>query len=184
MSVVTTLPHGRPLTYDDLASMPDDGHRYELLDGMLIVSPAPRSLHQVIVLELAVVLRAAATSDVITLVAPLDVVLADDTVLQPDVLVARRSDLNERNLAGAPLLAVEVLSPSTRRMDLWTKRMRYEAAGTLAYWVVDPDQPSLTAWDLRGGRYDQVAHVVGHEAYDAVVPFPVRVAPAELLGGG
>jgi Uma2 family endonuclease len=86
------------------------------------------------------------------LVAPLDVVLADDTVVQPDVLVARRDDFTERDLPVAPVLAVEVLSSSTRRIDVSLKRARYEAAGCPSYLVVDPDRPSLTARVLQEGR--------------------------------
>ena len=129
MAVMTTLPHGRPLTRADLAGMPDDGHRYELVDGVLVVSPSPRPRHQRVVGELFVLLRAACPADLEVFVAPLDVVLAEDTLLIPDLLVTRRSDLDETSLPAAPVLAVEVLSPSTRRVDLMLKRSRCEAAG-------------------------------------------------------
>lgn len=66
--------------------------------------------------------------------APLDVVLAIDTVLEPDVVVAARADFTERNLPAPPLLAIEVLSPSSRQIDLMLKRSRLEAAGCPAYW--------------------------------------------------
>jgi hypothetical protein len=72
-------------------------------------------------------------------------------VLPPDLLVARRTDTTERNLPMAPVLAIEVLSPSTRLIDLNLKRARYEAAGCSAYWVVDPELPALTAWEQRDG---------------------------------
>ncbi|MFD1506389.1 Uma2 family endonuclease [Georgenia yuyongxinii] len=104
-----------------------------------------------------------------------------DTVLQPDVLVARRSDLSERDLPAPPVLAVEVLSPSTRLIDLHLKRARYEAAGTPSYWVVDPDEPALTAWELIEGRYVRVAHVAGEETFTATAPFAVDVRPADLI---
>ena len=177
-----TLPHGLPLTRADLDAMPDDGHRYELIDGVLIVSPSPARRHQRAVLELAVLLRDACPDGMEVLVAPFDVALADDTVLIPDVLVARERDLTERDLPAAPVLAVEVLSPSTRRFDLMTKRSRYEAAGTNSYWVADPDVPSLTAWELdERGVYQQVAQVVGDETFDAIRPFAVSVVPASLV---
>ncbi|TRW44257.1 Uma2 family endonuclease [Georgenia yuyongxinii] len=89
--------------------------------------------------------------------------LAEDTVLQPNVLVAERANLTERDLAAAPVLAVEVLSPSTRLIDLTLKRVRYEAAGTSSYWVVDPEEPAVTAWELVTGRYVEVADVTGTE---------------------
>src|SRR6266511_3986985 len=130
MSVVSTLlPHGRPLTRADLDRMPDDGHRYELVDGILVVSPSPRRAHQRAVYRLWQLLNEACPPDFEVLGAPFDVVLADDTVMIPDVIVARRIDLTERDLPAAPVLAVEVLSPSTRRFDLMLKRSRFEAAG-------------------------------------------------------
>lgn len=176
------LPRSRPLTREDLEAMPDDGHRYELVDGVLVVGPAPSPQHQVVLLELYALLREHCPADLIVLVAPLDVALGESTVMQPDLLVARRSDLTERDLPTAPVLAVEVLSPSTRRFDLMLKRSRFEAAGCPAYWVVDPDEPSLRAWELREGTYIEVGHAVGAEPYRAARPFPVGITPAALVG--
>jgi Uma2 family endonuclease len=172
------------LTVADLESMPDDGHRYELIDGTLIVSPAPTPRHQYVLAELNDRMRAACPrdSDLMVLFAPLDVVLSIDTSLQPDLLVTRRSDLTDRNLPKAPLLAVEVLSPSTRLVDLNLKRARYEAAGCASYWVVDPVEPSLTAWELRDGEYVEVASVSDEEEFAATSPYPVVVVPANLAG--
>ena len=181
MSAVTTLPWSGPFSRSDLESMPDDGHRYELIDGVLVVTPAPRWLHQRAVRKLVVLLDASCPPDREVLTAPFAVVLAEDTELQPDILVARVADLTDRGLPTAPVLAIEVLSPSTRRFDLHTKRARYEAAATPSYWVVDPDEPSLTAWDLVDGRYIQQAHVAGDESYDARLPFLVRVTPRALV---
>jgi len=181
MEIVTTLPWSRPLTRADLDAMPDDGHRYELIDGALIVTPSPSAMHQIVVVELIALLHKHCPSDLQVFVAPFDVVLADDTVMQPDVLVARRLDLTERDLPTAPVLSVEVLSPSTRRIDLTLKRSRLEAAGCAHYWVVDPMEPSLTAWQLQGGAYAEVARVVGEDAYTAKQPFPVTLRPGELV---
>ena len=109
MDAVTTLPRGRPLTRDDLESMPDDGHRYELIDGSLIVTPAPSVDHQRVLAALHLLLHAACPPDLEVLFAPVDVALAEDTVMQPDLLVARRRDLTQRDLPRAPALAVEVI---------------------------------------------------------------------------
>jgi Uma2 family endonuclease len=175
------LPWGAPLTEDDLATMPDDGHRYELLDGTLLVTPAPNENHQTCVTSLVVLLRSARQPGQKVLVAPFDVRLSRLTVLEPDVLVARKADLTPARLEGPPLLAVEVLSPSTRRIDLGSKRLAYEAAGVPAYWLVDPDVPSLTVLELDAGRYVERATVAGDEAYQATFPFEVTVVPARLL---
>lgn len=176
-----TLPQSRPLTAADLESMPDDGHRYELIDGTLIVTPAPVPRHQIVVGELYLLLRRSCPDDLRVLLAPLDVVLAVDTVVQPDLLVTRRSDLSERNLPTAPLLAVEVVSPSTRLVDLNLKRARYEQAGCPSYWVVDPDVVSLTAWELQDQRYVEVAHVINDEMFRTCLPYPLQFLPADLL---
>jgi Uma2 family endonuclease len=182
MTSVTMLPRGLPFTRADLETVPDDGHRYELIDGVLIVSPAPRPRHQHVVLNLAIALKMARPSaEFHVLTAPLDVVLADDTVLQPDVLVARAADFTERDLPKAPLLAVEVLSASTRRVDQLLKPSRLEAAGCPAYWFVDPDTPSLRALTLRSGSYVDHAYVEGDETFQATTPYPVTFSPADLL---
>jgi Uma2 family endonuclease len=182
MTAVIALPQSRPLTRDDLAAMPDDGHRYELLDGTLIVSPAPKPRHQEAVASLLVLLRQAAPRSLQVLTAPLDVALANDTVLQPDLLVARRDDFTEVDLPTAPLLAVEVLSPSTRRFDLLLKRDRFRSAGCPSYWVVDPDEPSIIAWDLIGDDYVEVGRAMGIERLRVARPIRVVITPADLVG--
>jgi hypothetical protein len=65
-------------------------------------------------------------------------------------------------------------------VDLTLKRSRYDAAGCPAYWVLDPDEPSLTAWELRDGRYVEVASVAGDDTFEASRPFAVRVTPSEI----
>jgi Uma2 family endonuclease len=183
MGTVTTLPQSRPLTRADLDAMPDDGHRYELIDGSLIVTPTPGHLHQRAVLELAIRLRSGCPADVEVLIAPFDVALAEDTIMQPDVLVARRRDITRRDLPVAPVLAVEVLSPSTRRIDMALKRSRLEAAGCAHYWVVDPLEPAIMAWRLEGGAYVQGGRATGDECFAVRHPYPLELTPAELVAG-
>jgi Uma2 family endonuclease len=116
--------------------------------------------------------------------APFAVQPSETTELQPDVLVARDEDLTEKNLP-APLLAVEVLSPSSVLKDLNLKKAAYQRMGVPSYWVVDPRTPSLTVFELDGTgfRYQVVAEVTGDKSFDATQPFAVHVVPAELLGG-
>ncbi|HMR48908.1 MAG TPA: Uma2 family endonuclease [Arachnia sp.] len=174
------LPYGRELTRADLDSMPDDGHRYELIDGLLIVSPGPRYGHQDVLGELYVLIREAASAGLKVLFAPFDVVLAEDTVIQPDLLVAPREAFTEKDLPTAPLLAVEVLSPSTRGVDLLLKKDRLQRAGCAHYWVVDPNEPSIVAWSLVDGVYREVACASGAGVFEVVEPFPVCFSPASL----
>lgn len=179
MVTMTVLPRGRPLTRADLEQMPDDGHRYELLDGALLVTPAPSVRHQHVLGRLYAVLDKACAADLLVLFAPVDVPLTEHTVLQPDLLVVRKEDvLAERPLR--PLLAVEVLSPSTRRLDLTVKREALEASGCPSYWTVDPEAAELRAWELREGRYVEVAHLTADEAFVFTHPFVVGLAPAQL----
>lgn len=181
MGTVTVLPRGRALTRRDLERVPDDGHRYELVDGTLIVTPAPSTRHQTASLRLALVLAEHCPAGLRLLYAPFDVALDEHTVLQPDLLVARRSDFTDRDLPVAPLLAVEILSPSTRRVDLTLKWSRFEAAGCPSYWAVDPDEPSITVWQLQGEEYVEVAHAVGVEQIDVNAPYPLTITPADLV---
>jgi Uma2 family endonuclease len=174
-----------PYTRADLERTPDDGRRYELIDGHLYVSAAPGWMHQRAAFELAVLLRSARQSGVEVVPGPFAVGFADDTEFQPDIIVGRVEDFTEREIT-RPLLVVEVLSPSTRLVDLTKKRVRFEAGGIPSYWVVDPiarpAEASLVAWQFGDeGTYRQAARVVGHEAFETDVPFPVRVIPADLV---
>ena len=120
MTTVTTLPStSRPLTRRDLEALPDDdGRRWELVDGTLFVSPAPSHRHQTVLGNLHLLLRAACPPGLQVVLAPFAVALADNREVQPDLLVAERDRFLAKELPGPPLLAVEVLSPSTRRVDL------------------------------------------------------------------
>jgi len=175
--------------FDAIRDAADDGHRYELIDGVLVVTPGPRYHHQEASGNLYLLVRKALPDGLVVLYAPFDVALADDTVMQPDLLVARRSDFNERDIVVAPLLAIEVLSPSTRSFDLHTKKDRLRRAGCAHYWVVDPDRerPSITAWRLVPGSGEDEAtyDVVGTAAGDGELaldePLPVTIVPRRLV---
>ena len=181
MGAMTALTDGRVFTQADLDAMPDDGNRYELVDGLIVVTPSPSPAHQGISLELSIRLRQACPQALRVRTAPLDVVLGAHTVIQPDLLIADPATFTDRRVVGAPKLAVEILSPSTRLYDLNTKKSALERAGCPAYWVVDPSGPSITAWELRDGRYIQTQHVTGDETFSAETPFQVSFRPAELL---
>jgi len=182
MSVMTMLPRGRGLTVDDIEAMPDDGNRYELIDGVLVVSPAPAARHQRAVFQLWRLLEDAAPPHLWVMGAPFDVILGPRTWVEPDVLVAPKADFDEKRLPVPPLLAAEVLSPSTALTDLNVKFERYRAAGIASYWVVDPVEVRLIAWELRGDRYVEVADVSGDTSWTATSPFGVEIMPAKLVG--
>jgi Uma2 family endonuclease len=125
-------PPGQLFTVDELDRMPADGRRYELLDGVLIVSPRPRLLHQEVAIELAVELRAACPAHLRVIPEPA-VQLTRITEFDPDIVVFRRELLREAKVTEPPLLIVEVRSPSTALIDLNRKKTAYEQFGVSSY---------------------------------------------------
>ncbi|MGH9067666.1 MAG: Uma2 family endonuclease [Acidimicrobiales bacterium] len=172
----------RPLDLEDLFATPEDGNRYEVLDGALVMTPPPGTDHQGVVLELAVVLlRAARPLGFRVLPAPVAWRIGPGQVPEPDLVVAAPEVITKRAVEGPPVLVVEVLSPTGRDRDLSEKRRIYARGGAPTYWIVDPAEPSLTVLRLAGDHYDEEATVVGASAYLTEDPFPVRVVPADLL---
>jgi Uma2 family endonuclease len=168
-------------TLADLDALPDDGSQYELVDGIYLVTPSPTLLHQVAAAELSYALRQKCPAGYRVIQAPMDYRPTSGRSLQPDVIVATRDDPGPDALRLPLLLAVEVLSPATRSKDLVLKRNLYEEAGVAAYWIFDPEAKILTVLELENSRYVERAVVKAEEAYDAEIPFPVRISPSELL---
>jgi Uma2 family endonuclease len=179
------LAEGRPFTVHDLEAMPDDGRRYEIIDGMLLVTPAPGWSHQEMSAALYVVLHAACPPELRVLLAPFALRTAPTNEVQPDVLVARYNDLTEACLPVAPVLVAEALSLSTQLNDRNTKKAHYERLGVPSYWLLNPVQPgALEVHELdEQGRYQLMATVTGDEVFVAHQPFPVQICPARLLDG-
>jgi Uma2 family endonuclease len=180
MGTMTAIETQGRFTRADLDAMPDDGRRYELLDGAIIVTPAPSRDHQRAVLRTARLLDDASPPDMEAFVAPLDTVLPTGDVLEPDVLVVSRDHPHAKDVTEVPLLAVEVLSPSSRRRDVGDKLTAYRDAGVPSYWVIDPVNPRLRAWQLQDGEYVEVANIGGDEEWTAEAPFPVTFRPVDL----
>ena len=150
------------LTYADYCLTPDD-ERYELLDGELIVAPAPNSAHQRIDIRLGVLLHLFVNEgnlgEVFT--APYDVVLSETDVVQPDLLFISNEHayiITPANAHGAPDLVVEILSPSTAERDRTFKRALYARYGVHEYWLVDPETRTVTVLLLDDGVFAEVAH--------------------------
>lgn len=180
---MTVMPRDHAWTVDDLAHTPDDGLRYELVDGVLLVSAAPSTLHQIVLVELVALLRSCCPAQARALVAPTDYQPTRTRSLQPDVLVAWRRDVGDVSITAPLLLAVEVLSPSSRSVDLLLKHGLYEESGVAAYWVVDPLVPSIQAWVLSDGHYVDAGYAEGGQALHVEQPFPVTVTPQDLVDG-
>ncbi len=158
----------RPIfSAEDLAQMPDDGKRYEVLEGDLAVSPSPNPQHQRIVLRCASffqTLEQLGLGQVFT--APLDVVFDHHNVVEPDVLFVCQEHLNivtDVNIQGPPDVAVEILSPGTRERDLTVKVRLYARFGVPEYWIVDPDNQTLTVYRLTADGYQPWGPYFPHE---------------------
>jgi Uma2 family endonuclease len=164
------------LTYEDYAALPADGRRYEVHDGELSVTPAPSPQHQMVSRNLFTVLhhhvRTKGLGEV--LYAPLDVILAETAIVQPDIVYLDRTRLgaiSRRGIEGAPTLVVEILSPSTTLIDRSTKRRLYARHGVPYYWLVDPEGRAIEALVLGPEGYALAVRASGDEPL-ALPPFP------------
>jgi Uma2 family endonuclease len=145
------MPVDIRLTYDDYCLLPNDGKRYEIIDGELFVTPSPNFGHQIVVTRLTRYLSAFVEDNHLGLVfvSPFDVVFSQFDVVEPDILYvskARAEVLTKKNVQGAPDLVVEVISPSTADIDRTTKLKLYARFGVEEYWIIDPDGPSATVY--------------------------------------
>ena len=137
-------------TAEMVRQLPDDGNRYEVVHGELLVTPAPRFDHQLLVSRLAVAIAKYLDQEPvgIMLTSPADISWGRDVLVQPDVFVVPHDEAKSREWSRirSLLLVVEVLSPSTARADRFTKRHRYQEAGVPLYWIVDGDEQRIEVW--------------------------------------
>jgi Uma2 family endonuclease len=156
----------RPLTYDDLPQTADDGSRYEIIGGELLVSPSPTTQHQRLVFLLARIIADFVDEHRLGMVlpGPVDVRLGVHTVVVPDLLFVRTERLEIIKSAfveGAPDLIVEVASPSTRGRDAVQKAAAYAEAGVPEYWLPDPETRTFRMLVLHDGVYRDAEPVDG-----------------------
>ena len=157
----------RKLDYSDYVATPDDGKRYEILDGDLCVNPSPSPLHQRVSrrlqLQFESYFHGRSIGEVFN--APIDLILSPHDVMVPDLMVV--SDpafITERGIEGPPLLIVEILSPSTKKQDRGAKAHRYAESGVEHYWIVDPKARRLECHRLMGREFQLVAEIEGESA--------------------
>jgi Uma2 family endonuclease len=167
MSTPMHIPEGKIiLTYEDYVLLPNDGKRYEILDGELTVTPAPSTKHQTASGNLFVLLsQYIKERDLGKLFhAPIDLILESTSVLQPDLLFvskARQHLITERAIEGAPDLVIEILSPTTSRTDRVTKAQIYARHSVASYWIVDPERQAIEIYLLEAGGYRLAATLQG-----------------------
>jgi Uma2 family endonuclease len=173
------------LTYRDYAALPNDGRRYEIHDGELSVTPAPNPQHQICAANLFRVLDNHVRSNNLGLVlfAPLDVILSDTTIVQPDLVYLppdRLGTISRRGIEGPPLLAIEIRSPSTAAIDRDVKYGLYARHGVPCFWLLDPDERVIEAYRLEGGRYTLALRASGATPVDPPPFQGLALVPASL----
>jgi Uma2 family endonuclease len=154
MAIATTTT-GNALSLADLEAMPDDGRRYELVGGAIVMTAAPAPIHQLVSARLHTILQAATPDGHVAFAAPIDLDLPDGQRVEPDLVVAPWSSVGEERLALPVLLVVEIVSPGSRTHDRVTKRAAYAEAGIPAYWLVDLPAGEIVALRLtETGTYE------------------------------
>jgi len=162
-------------SYEDYLALPDDGRRYEIIEGVLYVSNAPDIDHQYTVAELVGEIRQFVKAQGLgyVLTAPFEVHLSERSrPVQPDVLFIRSDRWpasGAKFFAGAPDLVIEVVSPSSARSDQFVKFDAYERAGVPEYWIVHPRTHAVQVFTLSGGEYAELGEFVAHEVIQSAV---------------
>ncbi len=146
-------------TYQDYLLLPDNGNRYEILEGELVMSPSPATIHQRISRRLVALLLAYVEQNRAgeLFYAPYDVIFSNTNVVQPDILFVRSENstiITEKNIQGAPDLIIEIISPATAYYDLIVKKELYETYGVNEFWLVDPSRNWVEVYELRKGKYE------------------------------
>jgi Uma2 family endonuclease len=169
------------MTYEDYVALPDDGERYEVIEGELCEVPVPDRQHQKVLFNLAFELRKFIHSRKLgnVYISPFDVVLSSTNIVQPDVLFVsndRFTILTDAGATGAPDLAIEVSSASTLRRDEVIKLRLYESFGVDEYWIVDPFRESLRIHRRREGKLVLVSELSNEENARVTTPLLPRLA--------
>ena len=156
-TAIASQRHRGLYTYQDYLTLPDDGKRYEVIEGELYMSPAPAVTHQIILKRLLYMIEDFLVQNPLgeLLPAPTDVILSEINVLQPDLLFVARENyeiLTHENVRGAPDLVVEILSPGTAKRDRTSKLETYSQFGVAEYWIVDEEKQNVEVWRQQGRR--------------------------------
>lgn len=177
-------------TFDEYAALPDDGKRYEIMNGVLIMTPAPEPAHQSAVALLIYYLLQAVQFKGLgrVLPAPIDVRLTDDRVVQPDVLVVLNANLHKigkKNVIGGPDLVIEVASEGTALYDRLSKFEAYEQAGVAEYWIVHPQKKTIEILILEDDGYQSLGTFSGKDTLRSrVVPGIMDIAVEQFFFAG
>lgn len=174
----------KKMTYADYVKIPADGKRHEIIEGGWYMTPAPNVPHQRVSQNLGSILHDHAKrnrlGDVFS--APIDVVLSDEDIVQPDLVfvsISRAAAVKHENIQGAPDLVVEILSPSTAPIDRGEKRQLYERAGIREYWIVDPASQNVEVHEFASPR--RIRIYTGGQSFDSALLPGLTIRLADLF---
>ncbi len=174
-------------TYDDLVSLPDDGRRYEIIEGDLYEMPAPTWAHSTVIANLITALIPLVVRlGGLWRTAPLDIFFAGADPVQPDIVVllpGGEAHPTTRGVEGPPDLLVEVLSPSNRAHDLLTKRALYGRAGVREYWIVDAEAQTIEILSLDRDALHVVSVMSGGDTPVSPLLGPLPLTAADIFTG-
>ena len=173
-------------TYEDYLHLPDDGKRYQIIEGELFVVPAPIPYHQDILGNLLVILRNFVDRHKLGKVycAPCDIILSNEDVVQPDIFFIseeRKHIISDKNIQGTPDFIVEILSPYTLKLDKIQKRKLYQRFKVKEYWLVDPERKEVEALVLKGEDFESLGVFRGGDSFESPLLKGLRLGLKDIF---
>jgi len=165
-------------TYEDYLYLPDDGKRYQIIEGEIYTTPAPIPYHQKILLRLAQLVRNFVEERDLgeVFLAPCDVILSDEDIVQPDIFFISKERLDiitQKNIQGVPDLIIEIVSHYNPKIDKILKKKLYERYGVREYWIVDPEGREIEVFVLEKGKF--------HSVFESHLFKGLKVDPKEIF---
>ncbi len=184
----TLEPEPIKLTYADFAALPEDGKRYEILDGDLYVSPSPQTDHQRVIARFFRLLSNHVDRHELgeVFIAPYDVLLGEHDIVEPDIIFVSKAKLGivkKEHIEGIPDLLIEIVSPSRPEYDLRDKRNQYARCGVPWYWIVNPQERWVKELQLSGAAYQETAHCAGDDVFEPKLFPGLRIELSRIWKG-
>jgi Uma2 family endonuclease len=163
-SIHTAVNKALKFTYSDYRLLPDNGKRYEILEGELLMSPSPNTKHQIVLLNLAAILKSFVERNNLgqIFIAPYDVVLSKYDVVQPDIIFISNKNkqiIKSTHIEGVPDLVIEIISPGSAQRDRIIKRKIYALHGIKEFWLVHPEKEQVQVLRLEKGDFQRITEL-------------------------
>lgn len=167
-SIQPAVNEALKFTCSDYRLLPDNGKRYEILEGELLMSPSPNTKHQIVLLNLAAILKSFVERNNLgqIFIAPYDIVLSKYDVVQPDIIFVsnnKKQIIKSTHIEGIPDLVVEIISPGSAQRDRIIKRKIYALHGVKEYWIVHAEKERVQVLRLEKGDFKRIAELTGED---------------------